>query len=187
MPRPPGRVVGRERRSSTRAIDARTSPWHAAAPGSGDEMAVIDGLGELGLALHGPGGPPQDVDHPVGRRVARRRPAGRLLLEVADPLDQGRGQQVVLRREVAVDGAEGDVGRRRRRRASARRRSRPSAPSSSAAREHPLAPGRLARGERRRVGPSARRTLRHGPGQLAERDVAVGRRVAGEGRAPARR
>ena len=86
------------------------------------------GLGELGLALHGLGGPAQHVADAVGRGAALGRAAGDAALEVVGPGHQRGRQQVVLGREVAVDRAQGDLGPRPPRRASARRRSRPRRP-----------------------------------------------------------
>ena len=97
-------------RPRMRFMAAPTSCWQRAAPSSGEEMAVTTASlsrGSFSMAL-----------------VARRRmlttraavvsPFGRSLrhpaFQVVHPLDQGRRQQVVLRREVPVDGAEGHAG-----------------------------------------------------------------------------
>jgi hypothetical protein len=65
---------------------------------------------QLGLVLHRLAGPPQHVGHLLRRRGAPRRRLGHPRLQPARPLRHRGGQQVVLRREVAVDGGEGHVG-----------------------------------------------------------------------------
>ena len=89
--------------------------------GGGDRraagLAVVGGergddrLGQLRLALHRGDGPAQHVVDALGGGVAPRRRGGDPALEVLHPLDHGGGEQRVLRREVAVDRAEGDLGR----------------------------------------------------------------------------
>ncbi len=59
--------------------------------------------------LHAPGRSSQHVDHTVGQRVALRWAARHLPAEVRSPLHERLRQQVVLRGEVAVDGAERDA------------------------------------------------------------------------------
>ena len=65
---------------------------------------------QLGLAAHGPQGPLEDVEDPLGRRGAPGRHLGQAGVELLHPVDQGGRQEVVLGGEVAVDGAHGHVG-----------------------------------------------------------------------------
>ena len=66
--------------------------------------------GDLGVALERGGGAGEDVDDAFGRRAPDRGPLLDPLCQRADLLDHRLEQQPLLRGEVAVDGAEGDVG-----------------------------------------------------------------------------
>jgi hypothetical protein len=91
------------------SISTDTCCWHSTAAGSGEARAVKTAP-PAGLASHGPQGPVEHVDDPLGRGVALGRVLGQAGVELLDPVDQGRGQQVVLAGEVAVDRAHGHVG-----------------------------------------------------------------------------
>ena len=62
------------------------------------------------MAAHGAQGAVEHVEDAVGRVVAVGRVLPDARVEHLDPVHQRRGEQVVLAREVAVDGAHGDVG-----------------------------------------------------------------------------
>ena len=92
------------------SISTDTCCWHSMAAGSGEARAVNTAPTSWGW-------------RPMARRARSRAsmtrsaavvPLGRLLgqpaVELLDPVDQRRGQQVVLAGEVPVDGAHGHVG-----------------------------------------------------------------------------
>ena len=65
---------------------------------------------QLRLAAHGPQRAVQDIEDAVGRVLAPGRVLADARVEQLDPVHERGGEQVVLAREVAVDGAHGDVG-----------------------------------------------------------------------------
>ena len=84
--------------------------WHSMAAGSGEAREANTAATRLGLAPHGPQGPLEHVEDPLRCRRPPRRDLRQAGVELLHPEHEGRRQQVVLGREVPVDGAHGHVG-----------------------------------------------------------------------------
>jgi hypothetical protein len=78
--------------------------------GVGEHEGPGERLGEMGITLHAASRLLEHADHAVGGGVARHRLAAHRGLGLLERPAQGRDQQVDLGREVAVEGAERDVG-----------------------------------------------------------------------------